>query len=447
MVTGTALGAEVRNGQKLRTLPGNGEVRVRGIQVHGEAVETAGLCQRVALNLSGAERIAIERGAWLVDERLDFTTTRIDVRLEIRPTARTALETNTRIRLFLGAGETLGRAIVLEPSATIAHGSSGLAQLVMQEPMVALAGDRFVIRDETSRRTLGGGVVLNPLGRRNRRPAELYRQRLAMLADAAGPGAIEALLNLQDAFAMPASRIAIVLNQPLRAIDAALSDSRFIKLSLGDVEGYTTREKWEQLKQFVTATLTAHHKAQPLAAGLEMEMLRVRLPYKVGARAFKALLDRIARESGVVREDSILRLREHQVRIAGDDNLLAERVAAELARTGFQPPEVSQLVQALKLPAGQAAHVKTILNALEKQGRIVKVASELYFDRTQLDAARARLVEYLADHAEINAATYRDLLSASRKFAISLLDYFDHTGVTTRVGDARRLRKAPGTTA
>ena len=110
------------------------------------------------------------------------------MRLEIRPTAKCALETNTRIRLFLGAGEALGRAIVLEPSAAIAHGSSGLAQLVMQDPVVALAGDRFVIRDETSRRTLGGGVVLNPLGRRNRRPTELYRQRLAMLSDAMGAG-------------------------------------------------------------------------------------------------------------------------------------------------------------------------------------------------------------------------------------------------------------------
>ncbi len=442
VVTGTALGAEVRTGQKLRVLPGGGEVRVRGIQVHGEPVEKAGLCQRVALNLAGAERIAIERGSWLADERLDFETTRLDVRLEIRPTARCALETNTRIRLFLGAGEALGRAIVLEPSAAIQHGSSGLVQLVMQDPVVALAGDRFVIRDETSRRTLGGGVVLNPLGRRNRRPSELYRQRLTMLTGTVGSDAIEALLNLQDTFAMSASRIAIVLNQPIDAIDAALSDPRFVKLSLGDVEGYTTREKWEQCKQFVTGALTAHHQAQPLAPGLEMEMLRTRLPYEVGARAFKALIDRIGRETGVVREDSMVRLRDHQVRIAGDDNLLAERVAAELARAGFQPPEVSQLVQTLNLPAAQGAHVKRILNALETQGRVVKIASELYFDRSQFEAARGRLLDYLADHAEINAATYRDLLSASRKFAISLLDYFDHAGVTTRIGDARRLRKA-----
>ncbi len=303
---------------------------------------------------------------------------------------------------------------------------------------MALAGDRFVIRDETSRRTLGGGVVLNPLGRRNRKPAELYRQRLLTLAGAAGADAIEALLNLQDAFAIPAARIAILLNQPLGEVAAALRDSRFVKLSLGDVEGYTTAEKWEGLKRFVTGALAAHHQAQPLAAGLEMESLRARLPYEVAARAFKALIDRIAREAGVVREDSALRLSSHQVRLIGADSAVADQIAAELARAGLHPPEIDQLGRTLELPAGQ---LKSVLGALEMQGRVVKIATELYFDRTHFEDARGRLLGYLADHAEINAAAYRDLLAASRKISISLLDYFDHAGVTTRVGDARRLRK------
>jgi selenocysteine-specific elongation factor len=442
VVTGTALGAEVRSGQKLRVLPGGGEVRVRAIQVHGQPVEQAGLCQRVALNLAGAERIDLQRGSWLVDERLDFDSARFDARLEIRPTARSAFANNTRIRLFIGAAEALGRAIVLDASAEIPHGSSGLAQLVLQQPVVALAGDRFVIRDETNRRTVGGGVVLNPLGRRNRKPVELYRERLAMLADTAGAAAIEALLNLQDAFALPAARIAIGLNQPQQEVARALADARFVKLSLGDVEGYTTHEKWEQLKRFLAAALAAHHQANPLAAGLEMEGLRARLPHEIGARAFKAIIDRIARETDIVREDNTVRLRSHQVRLAGDDSKMAERICGELAGAGFHPPDVDQLAHALNVAPGQEGRVKILLSALEMQGRVVKISSELYFDRAHLESARSRLLDYLADHEEINAATYRDLLAASRKFSISLLDYFDHAGVTTRVGDARRLRKA-----
>jgi selenocysteine-specific elongation factor len=94
----------------------------------------------------------------------------------------------------------------------------------------------------------------------------------------------------------------------------------------------------------------------------------------------------------------------------------------------------------LKIPAGQLPHLRTVLLAMERQGRIVKIATDLYFSRAAADTAKDRLVDYLQTHNEITAAVFRDLLGASRKFAIALLDHFDHTGVTTRVGDTRRLR-------
>ncbi len=437
VVTGTAMGAEVRIGQKLRVLPDGGEVRVRSIQVHSQPVERAGLCQRVALNLTGAEP---KRGDVLADERLDITTARLDARVEIRPAAKRPLKTNDRIRLFAGTAEVLGRAIVLEESGEIQVKQAGLAQIVLQHPIVALTGDRFVLRNENSQRTIGGGTVLNPMGRRNRKPLALYRERLAALRDARGAEAIEALLNLQDSFALSGLRVAQLLNAPLAEVEAALKDSRFIKFSLGDEEGFATRVKWDELKRFATEALAAHHRAEPLAAGLEMEALRTRLPYEVGARAFRALIDRLSRESELVREESVLRLKSHRVELGGDDGKLGADIERVLKQAGFHPPELKQLAETLKLPAAQEARLKTLLAALERQGRLVKIASDLYFDRGALEAARSRLVEHLKSNEQITAAGYRDLLGASRKFAIALLDYFDHSGFTTRVGDARRLR-------
>src|ERR1700730_1652747 len=141
VVTGTAMGAEVRLGQKLRVLPGGAEVRVRSIQVHGESVKHAGLCQRVALNLSGAERLELKRGDVLADDRLELTTTRIDALLEIRPAAKRALKNNQRVRVFLATAETLGRVIVIEAPGEIAPKHSALVQIVLNDPLVALAGD------------------------------------------------------------------------------------------------------------------------------------------------------------------------------------------------------------------------------------------------------------------------------------------------------------------
>jgi selenocysteine-specific elongation factor len=440
VVTGTAMGAEVRVGQKLRVLPSGAEVRVRSIQVHGETVEHAGLCQRVALNLSGAERIDLKRGDVLADDRLELTTSRLDALLEIRPAAKRPLKNNQRVRFYLGTAETIGRVIVMEEPGEIPPKRRALVQIVLNDPMVALAGDRFVIRDETNVRTLGGGVVLNPLGRRIRKPLELYLKHLSTLGGTFGPAAVESMLGLQDSLAMPPARLAQLFNSPLIEVEAALKDARFIRLSLGDEEGFTTTSKWEEIKRFTTAALANHHRDEPLAPGLEMEALRANLPYDVAPRAFRALVDRISRETGIVREGSALRLADHLVRLGGDDSKDGSRIEAILKEARFQPPDLKQLIETLELRATELARLRTLMSAIEREGRVVKVATDLYFDRAALEAAKTLLIERLSAQGEISAAGYRDTLNASRKFAITLLDYFDHAGLTTRVGDLRKLR-------
>ncbi|MGH7924950.1 MAG: selenocysteine-specific translation elongation factor [Candidatus Binatus sp.] len=441
VVTGTAMGAEVRVGQKLRVLPAGNEVRVRSIQVHSDSVESAGLCQRVALNLTGAEKLELARGDVLADERLDSASARFDAWLQIRPAAKRALKNNTRVRLFIGTAETIARAIVLdhENAGAIAPKAAGLAQLVTEDPVVALAGDRFVIRDETNSRTLGGGVVLNPLGRRVRKPLEAYRANLHTLRDSSGADALEALINLQETFALGTDRIATLMNIPVAEAEAALRDARFIKLS-GDEEAFTTHARWDALTRFVLDALTTHHKTEPLSPGLEMEALRTRLPYEIGARAFRPIVDRMSRESEIVREESVLRLKSHRVQLGGDTETLGAGIETALTKAQFQPPDFKQLAESLKIPANQFQHLRTVLLAMERQGRVVKIATDLYFSRAAADAAKNRLVKFLETHDEITAAAFRDLLGASRKFAIVLLDHFDHSGVTTRVGDIRRLR-------
>jgi selenocysteine-specific elongation factor len=293
-------------------------------------------------------------------------------------------------------------------------------------------------------RTIGGGVVLNPLGRRMRKPLERYRASLAIWRDGTGADALEALIDLQESLAVSALRAQQLLNAPQKEIAAALKDPRFIKLSIGDEEGFTTRAKWDALGRFALAAVTQHHAAEPLAPGLEMEALRSRLPWEVSTRAMRSIVDRLARETGIVRDDSVLRLATHQVHLGGAAGKLGAQLEQALEAAAFQPPDLTQLVAELKLAPATVAQMRTVAAALEREGKIVKVATDLYFGRRAIDGARERLFEYLAAHPEITAAAFRDLLGASRKFAIAILDYFDHSGVTTRVGDARRLRARTG---
>ena len=440
VVTGTAMGASVSVGQKLRVLPGDEEVRVRSIQVHGQSVEHAGLCQRVALNISGSERLELKRGDLLADERLRLVTSRLDARLEIRPAAKRPLKSNQRVRFYLGTAETLARVIVLDESGAIAPKKASMVQMVLKEQVTALAGDRFVVRDETNARTLGGGVVVNPMGRRTRKPLERYLHHLNVLGTPFSAAVAEAMLNLQDNLALTPVRIAQLFNTPLGDVDAVLRDPRFLKLSLGDEEGFATVAKWDELKKVAIDTLAAHHRAEPLSPGLDMESLRTRLPYEVSPRAFRALLDRLTRETEIIREESTLRLKGHKVQLAGETGQVAGRIDELLTQAGYHPPDLKQLAEALRVEAKDLPQLRTVLSAMEREGRVVKIATDLYFSKAPFESAKAQLIERLATDGEISAASYRDLLNASRKYAIALLDYFDHSGVTTRVGDLRRLR-------
>src|SRR5262249_27875083 len=177
---------------------------------------------------------------------------------------------NSRVRIFVGTNETMGRAILLEDRITMAPKERSLVQLVADEPVVALAGDRFVIRDETNVRTLGGGVVLNPLGRRSRKPLAEYRRDLALIRDSEGAEALEALINLQESLAQNATALAHLLNVPVVEVQKDLKDGRFVKLSMGDEVGFTTIGKWEALKRFTANAVKEHHEAEPLSPGLEM---------------------------------------------------------------------------------------------------------------------------------------------------------------------------------
>src|SRR5206468_2556 len=169
VVTGTAIAGAVREGDTLRVLPGGETARVRSLEVHGVHVPRAEHGQRVAINLAGVERSDLGRGHVVCDERLARLTARLDARVEIRPAAKRPIASHTRVRFHLGTAEVMGKLVLLGGRGELSPRSAGWAQLVLAEPVLAMRGDRFILRDETARRTLGGGVVVNPFADRHRR--------------------------------------------------------------------------------------------------------------------------------------------------------------------------------------------------------------------------------------------------------------------------------------
>jgi len=335
VVTGTATAGTVCPGATLRVLPGGAEVRVRGVQVHGQPVAEAGYGQRVALNLAGVEPGALGRGQTVCDLALDRVTDRFDAWVELRPAARRPLPRHAAVRVYLGTAEALGRIVWLDGADALPPKSAALAQLILREPIAAFGGDRFVLRDATARLTIGGGRVLQPFAPRRLRRADARLPRLAALRDATTPRQrLLALLDLESAFAIAPEALAAAANLRVDAVRAALAGEPALRPlpDAAHAEAYTTADKWRRLSDAVRERLTAFHQTHAHERGLEMESLRSQLVREAAAlppNVFRAVVEQLAREQVLVREDSIVRLPSHRGGLSPADLALAERIMAQ----------------------------------------------------------------------------------------------------------------------
>jgi selenocysteine-specific elongation factor len=174
VVTGTLWSGSVGAGDRVRLLPADERVRVRGVQVHDAAVERAAAGQRVAINLTGVRVDDVRRGDVVAGEDADLRPAWIlDTSLDLggaEPPARAQIHHGTR-----------------ETPARIVARDEGRWQIRCERPLIASEGDRFVVRSIAPPGTLGGGRVLDPRARRTRRPPEPERAPIAPAPPPAAP--------------------------------------------------------------------------------------------------------------------------------------------------------------------------------------------------------------------------------------------------------------------
>ncbi len=441
VVTGTAVAGTIAPGAEVHVLPGGERARVRSVEIHGAPATVAGWRQRVALNLSGIERTEIVRGHVVSDPAITLVSERFDARVEIRPAARKGVASHARVRVHLGTAEVHGKIVLLEGGNVLEPRKSAYAQLVLDQPLVALRGDRFIVRAENASATLGGGEVVLPAAERHAKSEGALLARLEAIRAGEIDAAAIAVVELASDFGLSVGAIAERLNVDESEVTRALAGAPTL-LVLSDGTGpdtWTTTDKWEQVGAAVSTMVAKFHDANPLLPGVEMEAVRAGLPRPIGAKLFRSVVDRLVAAGTITRADSLIAAPGHRVTLAGGQEDVATRIEAALVQAGYTPPDVRVLETELGVPRRR---LTDLLGVLEKQGRVVRVTGDIYYAADAAGRARAALEQFLQNRPEITAAEFRDCLDVSRKYSIALLDYFDRTGVTLRVGDARRLRRA-----
>jgi selenocysteine-specific elongation factor len=342
--------------------------------------------------------------------------------------------------VHIGTAEVLAKVVLLDRRPHLAPGGGTWVQIVLADPVVTLRGDRFILRDETARRTIAGGVVVHPAADRHRAGARVASDLEALRAGDDATAAA-AFARLASEFAVTTATVAHALDlDDARSLAALAGAEGLVALPAGAApEAWTTSRKWDRFEAVVLGRVRDLHARDPLAPGLDLENLRTQLPWEVPLRIFRWSIERLTGAGTLARDDNLVRWPAHRVRLDREGGALGERLEQILGDAGCTPPDLRQL------EATTGASRKMLLDVfgvLEKDRRVVRIAPDLFYHPEAVAEGTRRIADYCATHGEITAAAFRDLIGASRKFAIAFLDWTDRTGVTLRVGDARRLRRA-----
>jgi len=432
VATGTAHSGAVRAGQRLMLAPAGLEVRVRGLHSQNQASEHGQAGQRIALNIAGPhlERDAVTRGAWLIDPALHVPTTRLDARLRLLPGEARALRHWTPVHVHIGAADIPGRIGLLDDRA-LEPGGTASVQLALDAPTVAAYGDRFVIRDQSAQRSLGGGHVVDPHPpRRGARKPE--RRRVLRALDQ--PDTAAALCALLDQAEAGLDlewfrRVRNVTEKEMQGLPVPIMTVGPLGFSPAHHQG---------LRTHVLAAAVDHAAAQPDSAGATPDELLRRLPPAMRTAGRAVLRDLVA-DGALHRFGPLLHLPGHAVALTlPEENLWAE-VQGALQEAGMDQPRAALLAERVQVPVDE---LLPLLRKLGRLGRLCRV-SQTYFVLPETLSRLARTAETVAEGSPggiLTVGRFREATGIGRNATMPVLEFFDKVGFTTRRADGRRVR-------
>jgi selenocysteine-specific elongation factor len=435
VVTGTVYSGTVRTGDQLLLSPAGIAVRVRGIHAQNRKSDIGKTGQRCALNLAGTDfdKQDVRRGDWIVAEAAHGPTQRLDVRLHLLAGADKPLRHWSPVHFHLGAVDVMARVALLEHDK-LEPGTSGLAQIVLDRTIGALRGDRFIIRDQSASRTVGGGSVLDPFPpERKRRTPE----RLAVLAALELPTVQEALQGMLEATptGIDLHRFALSCNLGTAEFEALCRDVAMVAI---DGTAFPIMV-WESLRRSVLERLAEMHKQTPDLLGPDANRLRKIAAPRLSHAIFASLLATLRDEGRIMQSGPWLHLPEHRITLAAGDQIVWDRLKPLLLEQPFQPPRVRDLANLLNV---SETRMRQLLQQLAAMGEVYRLAHDHYFMPQSVEQLAAVVREIAAGQPDgkITAALFRDRIGTGRKLAIQILEYFDAGALTRRTGDAHHLR-------
>lgn len=441
VVTGSALRGTVAAGQELEVWPAGETCRVRDLQAHGIHYDALARGQRAAINISGIDRHRITRGSELATPGYLRSWRIVDVRLHCLSSYGRALKSTTKVRLGIGTTEVPVRVVFFD-RAVLEAGGVAYAQLRSGEPITAVYGQRYILRNESATRTIGGGVVLRPLARRKRRDRDTALDTLGRLDTGEATERVEEVLRAAG-FAKPAdlqlcAQAGVELDDVPSIYQQLEAEHRWVPVPGSDV--YAVPAALDDLARRLTGWLERYHQKHREAPGRNVDTVLGWLDRMTGKALARPLFDSFAQRKIVKLLGQFVCLPEFAPELtAGDERLLAAMLE-EIRAGRFQPPSLDGLKVASKADRRRLERLATLAVAT---GELVKIEAKMYLHVDTERELRTRVAALIAEHGAVTVAEVREGVGSTRKYVVPFLEYLDRVGFTKRVEDRRVLADQP----
>lgn len=426
VVTGTVISGTLSVDEMVEIQPAGIGTKVRGLHSHGKPIKTAIAGQRVAINLQAVDKEALTRGDVVVTPGAIVPSRVMDARLEILSDVP-LLKTKSPVHLHIGTSETIARVILFDKE-DLKPGESCYCQIRLDDPAVALAGDRFIIRKFSPVITIGGGTVLDPFPLRRRRKEGL--EDLETLETGSLADKIAVKVKKSGVKGMKVSFVTGWIKAEVPSIDEAVRQLKAQGLLVRINDTLLHRDVYKGLVRTIAEVLGEFHKKNPLSPGMPKEELKAHV--RVSPDAWSSLLSSI---DIIVVDRDIVHKRDFEATSAAATQD-SDRILRILEKARFQPPTKEELSETLSL---KQKAVGDILKLMAKDGLAVRINDSLYVSSPVFGEMIALLRSFFAKKPEMTVAEFRDILGTTRKYALPFLEYLDSNKITLRVGDVRKF--------
>ncbi len=439
VVTGTLISGKTRVGDTVEILPERKKAKIRGIQVYNETSDEAVAGQRTAINLQGINKAMIKRGDLLAHADTFEPSNRFDVLIKYLPSAKGKIKDRSLVRFHIGTAQIISRLILLGKNA-IEPGEEVYARMYLESPVAATAGDRFVIRSYSPVTTIGGGKILDPLVIKKRQDSKALLNELELLDRGNEKERTGVILERADFDGISdrslSVRTGIAFNWQKRVLEEMFSKKEAILLEKETHKVISSRI-YKDFQKRIVLEAKAYHERFPLKDGFFKEELRISTGGFIDQTLFNRAIRDLEADGEIVVEKEKIRLKGHRVDLKGGLKELRKEIEALYLESGLTPPSTKDVLARFPDKKGEAGNILTVLL---NDKILVKVNEDMCFHSKVMEELRERYSTLLTEKGKSSPASFRDLTGLSRKYIIPLMEYFDKTKLTIRIGDHRVLR-------